>query len=292
MKKRIELHQPLLVEQQNEERFFHITANSLEVIAYSAVSPEKETPNEDCLAIIPLDEKECILAIADGAGGSRQGGDASRLAVGALDQVLREKSPEQDLRTCVLNAYELANARIMELGVGASTTLTVIEYADGRIRPYHAGDTMIMHVGLRGRIRYQTVPHSPTGYAVEAGLLEEDAALHHEDRHLVTNILGHEDLRVEIGSFYDMARHDTIVIGSDGLYDNLYKEEIIERIRKGPLRRAAQRLAADVRERMLTEKRRQPSKADDLSFMLIRQRQTTPQRRGAKTQGTQSKNNN
>ncbi|RRQ20553.1 hypothetical protein D6C00_00190 [Thiohalobacter thiocyanaticus] len=147
MKKRIDLHQPLLIEQQNEERFFHITANSLEVIAYSAVSPEKETPNEDCLAIIPLDGKECILAIADGAGGSRQGGDASRLAVAALEQVLRNKAPEQDIRTCVLNAYELANARIMELGVGASTTLTVIEYADGRIRPYHAGDTMIMHVG-------------------------------------------------------------------------------------------------------------------------------------------------
>ncbi|RRQ20552.1 hypothetical protein D6C00_00185 [Thiohalobacter thiocyanaticus] len=87
-----------------------------------------------------------------------------------------------------------------------------------------------------------------------------------------------------------MARHDTIVIGSDGLYDNLYKEEIIERIRKGPLRRAAQRLAADVRERMLTEKRRQPSKADDLSFMLVRRKPpATPQRKGAKAKNTQSK---
>ena len=89
---------------------------------------------------------------------------------------------------------------------------------------------------------------------------------------------------MEIGSFGDMARYDTIVIGSDGLYDNLYKEEIIDRIRKGPLRRAARQLAADVRKRMLTEKRRQPSKADDLSFMLIRRKQSKPQRKGAKAQ--------
>lgn len=270
MHKKTELHQPFLIQEQNAEQFYHFTTETLEVIAYSAVSPEKETPNEDCLAIVPLPGGECILAIADGAGGTRQGGDASKLAVNNLQEALQDTATDMDTRARILTAFERANAQIMEIGVGASTTLAVIESSNGRIRPYHAGDSMIMVVGLRGHIKYQTVPHSPTGYAVEAGLLEEDAALHHEDRHLVTNMLGHGDLRVEIGSLVELARYDTIVIGSDGLYDNLYKEEIIERIRKGPIRQAARRLARDVRERMITEKARHPSKADDLSFMIIR----------------------
>lgn len=270
MHRKTVLDKPFLIQEQNEEQFYHFATHSLEVIAYTAVSPEKETPNEDCLALIPLDGNTCILAIADGAGGTRQGGDASKIAVDKLQQALLDTTLETDNRTRIFTAFEQANARIMEIGVGASTTLTVIECEDGRIRPYHAGDSMIMVVGLRGRIKYQTVPHSPTGYAVEAGMLEENAALHHEDRHLVTNMVGHEDLRVEIGSLVELSQYDTIVIGSDGLYDNLYKEEIIERIRKGPIRKAARRLAQDVRERMLTEKYRKPSKADDLSFMIIR----------------------
>ena len=43
---------------------------------------------------------------------------------------------------------------------------------------------MILTTGQRGRLRMQTVSHSPVGFAIEYGLLDESEAMHHEERHL------------------------------------------------------------------------------------------------------------
>jgi serine/threonine protein phosphatase PrpC len=130
---------------------------------------------------------------------------------------------------------------------------------------------MILIVGQRGRIKLLNVAHSPTGYLVEAGFLDQDEALHHEERHLVSNILGRPDMRVEVGSALELAERDTVVIASDGLSDNLMIEEIVQIVRKGPLQQAGLRLAAQCQDRMGgTDSKGTPSKPDDLTFILFR----------------------
>ncbi|MGI9590762.1 MAG: PP2C family protein-serine/threonine phosphatase, partial [Myxococcota bacterium] len=79
----------------------------------------------------------------------------------------------------------------------------------------------ILLIGQRGRVKLQTVDHSPVGFAVEAGLLDADAALHHEDRHIISNFVGGADLRIEMGSGLHLAERDTLCLASDGLADNL-----------------------------------------------------------------------
>ena len=54
--------------------------------------------------------------------------------------------------------------------------------------------------------------------------------------------------------------------------DNVHVDEIIERIRKGPLEAAAERVIALARRRMAGVAPGQPSKPDDLSVMLFRKR--------------------
>ncbi|MHC4422347.1 MAG: PP2C family protein-serine/threonine phosphatase, partial [Planctomycetota bacterium] len=68
-------------------------------------------------------------------------------------------------------------------------------------------------------------------------------------------------------------RRDTLVLGSDGLFDNLHLEEITEYVRKGPLARAAESLAAACRRRMCEPRADHPSKPDDLTFLLYRRRE-------------------
>ena len=104
-----------------------------------------------------------------------------------------------ELRDAILNGFEDANGAVQALGIGAATTLAVVEVKENIVRPYHVGDSMILVVGQRGKIKLQSVPHSPVGYGVESGLLDEKEAMYHEERHLVSNVVGSPDMRIESG---------------------------------------------------------------------------------------------
>jgi PPM family protein phosphatase len=231
--------------------------------------PGRETDNEDAAAVIPGDADSGVVAVADGLGGLPSGNLAAALALQQLSDSVAGQSGDAQ-REAVLTGIEDANAAVLASGQGGGTTIAVVSIDNDTVRAYHAGDSMIVVCGLRGKLKYQSVPHSPVGYAEASGMLDEDAAMFHAERHLVSNMVGMAGMRVEIGPVVKLARYDTVVIGSDGLYDNLYVSEIIELVRTGPLARAADRLLAAVRERMRLINDDRPHKPDDLAFILFR----------------------
>jgi serine/threonine protein phosphatase PrpC len=158
------------------------------------------------------------------------------------------------------------------MAIGAATTLAIVELRQRTVRPFHVGDTVILIIGQRGKIKLQTISHSPIGFAVESGLLDEVDAIHHEDRHLVSNVVGTAEMRIEIGSEIKLAARDTLLIASDGLLDNLQVDEIVDRVRVGPLQRAVARLAKDAGQRMRNGDANSihPSKPDDLTIVAFR----------------------
>lgn len=240
---------------------------------FSARCPDKAAPNEDAAALIPFADGAGVLVVADGVGGETAGERAARLAVEAMTRAVAEAGGQGHmLRTAILNGFEQANQSVQELALGAATTLAAVEIDQGVMRPYHAGDSTILVVGGRGRVKLQTVSHSPVGYAVEAGLLTPLDAMQHADRHLVSNVVGTPAMRIEIGPSLKLAPRDTILLASDGLHDNLHDEEIIERLRKGQLPQAVGRLADDARARMNAPDGEQPCKPDDLTLVAFRPR--------------------
>jgi serine/threonine protein phosphatase PrpC len=94
--------------------------------------------------------------------------------------------------------------------------------------------------------------------------------VHHEERHIVSNVVGASDMSISIGTSLQLATRDTLLLASDGLFDNLYMEEIVEIIRKGSLTNAAEQLVSLCRQRMQHPQPALPSHADDLSFILYR----------------------
>jgi PPM family protein phosphatase len=200
---------------------------------YSARSPDKQTANEDSAALIPFDSHSGVLVVADGLGGGPSGQQASRLAVNALNNALKQAQRARlNMREAILNGIENASRSVNALGTGAATTLAVVEIQDRAIRPYHVGDSKILVMGQRGKIKLQTLSHAPVDYAVEAGFLDAGAAMHHAERHVVSNVIGSPEMRIEIGSSITLARYDTLLMASDGLFDNLHIEEIIARARR------------------------------------------------------------
>ncbi|MDZ7644140.1 MAG: protein phosphatase 2C domain-containing protein [Woeseiaceae bacterium] len=248
------------------------------LVAHTCRAPDKQTENEDTVAAIPYGDDAAVLIVADGAGGLPAGRRASLTAVTELQRAVDEAQREDMLlRTAILNGIEAANQALLDSGSGSATTLTVMGITGHEARFYQIGDSEALIVGQRGRLRSQTMAHSPTGFAVEAGFLDKRAALHHEERHLVSNFLGTPDMRVDMGSAVTLQSRDTIMLASDGLTDNVHLHEIIEIIRKGPLETAVTTLVRLASRRMTAETLTQPSKPDDLSVILYRK----PKKRAA-----------
>ncbi len=252
--------------------------------AFSHSSPDKTTGNEDCAALIPIDSESGVLVVADGVGGMPTGGAASRITVETLSSNLANAQQDQSPRDTILDGIEQANRAVLALGNGAATTVVVIEVQGNSIRPYHVGDSLILVTGQHGRLKLQNIPHSPTGYAVEAGLLDESDAIHHEERNLVSNVVGDTEMRIEIGPSIELAPRDTLVLASDGLSDNLYLEEIVNTVRVRPLSEVAAALARRAVLRMENPVPGKPSHPDDLTFMLFR-RPPLPRKQGRTTGG-------
>lgn len=258
------------VDMERGERF---ELGGCEAVVLSIRKPGRDGPNEDAAGLITIGEEAGVAVVSDGAGGHPGGAEAANLAVRSVCASVAELGNDvENLRGAIINGFELADRAISALGTGAAATLAAVEVQGTKMRSYHAGDSMVLVTGQRGRIKWQTIPHSPVGYAVEAGLLDAGEALHHEDLHIVSNLLGAKDMRIELGATRSLARRDTVVLASDGLSDNLHLGEIVEQLRKGPLPRAVDELAALGRRRMEEPAEGAPSKPDDLTFIAIRRR--------------------
>lgn len=249
-----------------------------QVVAVCRAAPYRDGPGEDAALLASLGEDECVLAVADGAGGHRGGGDASTLALQSLSECLFDPQPGLGVRERILRGFDLGHQRIASLGIGAATTLAVAHLSGDELATYHVGDSTILLVGQRGRRKHLTVWHSPVGYELAAGTLDEAGAIDHAESHLVIHLLGLADLKVEMSSGIRVSARDTLLLASDGLLDNVALDEVSERIRRGPLDRCA-RACADLAARRMSEPLEgEPSKPDDLSLLLYRRSPTSARR--------------
>lgn len=242
-----------------------------QVVAYTCRDPFKESDNEDTVALLPYGPAAAVLVVADGAGGLPAGKRASLTAVNTLAeslQVAMKKTTQ--LRTAILNGIEAANNAVLGLANGSATTLTVLTIEGRLVRSYQIGDSEAIVIGQRGVVKLQTTAHSPTGFAVEAGFLDEREALHHEERHLVSNFIGTTDMRIDVGAAVELDQLDTVLVASDGLMDNVHVDEIIDIVRKGPVVDALKALVDIASQRMKEAQDGEPSKPDDLSVVLFR----------------------
>lgn len=245
-----------------------LASEALQVALYSAPSPLRPQSNEDAAAAFLVQNHGGVFVVVDGMGGMANGLQAAAAVISAFAAEAAGLSVTETQRDLILNAIEKSNQDVLALNSGA--VVAVVEVNKNILRSYHVGDAEILVTGQRGKIKLRTVSHSPVGYGVEAGLLDQQEALHHDERHLLLNMIGCQHMRIEVGAPVPLARHDTVLLASDGVFDNMRVEEIVEIIRAGTLQQAMTHLAELCRQRMALPDQDNPSKPDDMTFILLR----------------------
>ncbi|MEM1262532.1 MAG: protein phosphatase 2C domain-containing protein [Pseudomonadota bacterium] len=250
---------------------FEVAAGGGTAVAFSLVAPAKDSGNEDAVGVVAIDADACILVVADGAGGLPGAQAASQTAMRTvLAAITAVQTPPESWAHAVRQAIDAANDAVMALRNGSATTLTAVLIEGQRARCFHVGDSAAIVSGQRGALRFETVGHSPVSFAVAAGLLSEEQAMFHIDRHIVANFLGNPAMRVDISDEIQLRSRDTVLVCSDGLTDNLLTSEIIAIMRCGPLAEVVPALISVAAQRMLGLEAGMPSKPDDLSLLVFR----------------------
>jgi len=248
-----------------------VSLSDFEFNIYTHKSPQRpETElNQDSAAIIRYDANNFLALVADGVGGHQKGDEASRLVIETfIDEFNNKANKLLPIREFILKCFDLANQKIKELKNGSATTLVLAHLQNNTVRFYHAGDSEAFIIGDRGKLKYKTIPHSPTGHGIEAGLIDPEA-LDHPDRHIINNVLGSSDMRIEIGPSIELSKRDHIILCSDGLTDNFSPSDISTKIESSSFDRLCLQLVEDLNKRY--SQAETPVKYDDTTIITIRQ---------------------
>jgi protein phosphatase len=176
--------------------------------------------NEDWLCVCP---DLGLFAVADGMGGHLAGDVASRLALGVLENYLREhKYHDLPGRNRLAGGIQQANeavylaAREDVQRRGMGTTITACLVEDGQITVANVGDSRALLL-REGKINKLTVDHSLVQELIDGGGISEKEALQHPRRNVLTRALGIGPL-VDVDIYeYAITRGDRLLICTDGL---------------------------------------------------------------------------
>ena len=173
-----------------------------------------------------------VYVVADGMGGHAAGEVASRIAAEAVVELADRATLH--VRDIVAQVEE-ANRRILASAArhpeqtGMGTTVSGLAMVSVGGSPHWAvfnvGDSRVYRA-LDGRLGQVTADHSEVWELVEQGLLTAEQAARHPGRNVVTRSLGREPMATVDTWVFPPYPGEAFVICSDGLSNELSREEM------------------------------------------------------------------
>jgi PPM family protein phosphatase len=209
--------------------------------------------NEDSMLATPP-----LFAVADGMGGHDGGDIASRIVVEELAGVPDTSYDADAGAEVILAALRSAQHRLLTYGAthrgshgrrwqGGTTAvvaLLVAEAAGPQWLLANLGDSRIYSFA-EGRLDRVSTDHSVVQELVDAGMLTEEEALVHPERHIVTRALGGPEEVLPDFFLVPVAEVGRVLLCSDGINGMLGDPEIAEVLAdSADPRAAAERLVA------------------------------------------------
>ena len=173
-----------------------------------------------------------VFAVADGMGGHAEGAQASATLVEWLgrvpgDQSLTPDSVRETVRAADVHIREVARAAGNRQGMGTTVAgLAVVETEEGPAwAVFHMGDSRVYRFA-DSRLERISVDHSVVQELVDGGMISEDDAVAHPQRHLITRALGVGPQSDPDVALLPLRAGDRFLLCSDGLSGDLRDEDI------------------------------------------------------------------
>lgn len=244
--------------QEKEELFGSLDLGDYK-IGYFIKQKKTSSVNDDSLFIAGV-AKDFILGVCDGAGGHPNGNHASSIcSESILDSYEKEGFNH-------LEAIELANEKIKKLKTNSLTTMSYIHVKNDLFQAFNIGDSEVLFWNSNGELVYYNIPQSIVGYDIEAGNIEQDESLHSDDRYIVNNMMGDSAIRIESTTRMSLKKGYSILIGTDGLFDNISHSKLTDMLSMGLYEDNFKQLC----DFCITQKSDVWLKDDDIAFIYLR----------------------
>ena len=197
------------------------------------------TSNEDACFVLLHDK---VYILADGVGGGNSGEIASRTAVSEIANYvvghpISRMVDKYEIVGYMKDAFEKANTKIYDMAreyeenFGMATTAIIVYVRKGKAYIGNIGDSRV-YLYRNGEYLQLTEDHTYVNTLVKAGILSKEEADQDERKNVIIKALGAEP-SVEPDFFQvEVMEGDILLACSDGLYDEVSDEEIIEVIRE------------------------------------------------------------
>ena len=199
----------------------------------------KRSNNEDaCFVLLP----DKVYVVADGVGGGNAGEIASRTAVNEIaNYVVEHPIAEVKNKYAIVNylqdCIDQANSKIFQMAntyeenTGMATTAIIVYAVCGKAYITNVGDSRV-YLYRNGQLVQLTEDHTYVNTLVKAGILSKEQAAVDERKKVITKALGAEPT-VEPDFFQvEIMKDDIFLICTDGLYDEVGNQEIIQVLRE------------------------------------------------------------
>jgi serine/threonine protein phosphatase PrpC len=208
--------------------------------------------NEDAFLLYAPEGKELqggksILAVvADGVGGGACGDKASQMAVTTIREWYT-RSKDTQTAFSIQDSFRAANAAIHHTaandpqcrGMATTCTALVIQGSTGIIG--HVGDSRA-YLFRNGELHQITRDHTLVNSLVQDGLLSAEDAKDHPRRNVILKALGHlPDINPDVYEI-NIAKDDSFLLCSDGLYALVSNNDIVSILRKFPVKDSGAKL--------------------------------------------------
>lgn len=190
--------------------------------SYTAVGGREN--NEDVFTISQIGSA-WLYVVADGLGGHDRGELAAEIAVSEIEKKFHEAPDVFDpvLAICSANAKILQEQ--VNTGLRMKTTVVLACVIKDQIVFAHVGDSRV-YAFKDETIVYQSIDHSVSQMAVSSGEITTDQIRGHEDRNMLTRVLGvDKDIKIDTVRFLS-SQVDAMLLCTDGFWECVYEEEM------------------------------------------------------------------
>ena len=217
------------------------------VYSYNSNKGRKEK-NDDAVSVSKNKQGAVIGIVCDGVGSHSNAAYSSNYIVSTLEKEWQDLTFANfnNMKNWLYDRIENLNTELYTKSKDnqkkMGTTIVTVAIFDNQVVVYNIGDSSAYGLTKDNVMNVVTVEDSFVGALISAGVITEEEAKSHPEKHVLTQALATRD-NINLHTFIDdLNNYDYFLLCSDGLTNMIEKEEIQNIVRNGELSIAVNKL--------------------------------------------------